>query len=111
VGGRFARDLEQAGPDAAIDFVLGKLRGMIGAEVDRRYMGGAVTAWTSDPLVRGCYASARPGGYPMREVLRAPVADRVFFAGEACHENLWATVGGADISGTETARAVVRMLA
>ncbi|RBI83482.1 FAD-dependent oxidoreductase [Rhodosalinus halophilus] len=111
VGGRFARDLEQAGPDAAIDFVLGKLRGMIGSDVDRHYMGGAVTAWSSDPLVRGCYASARPGGYPMREVLRAPVADRIFFAGEACHEDLWATVGGADISGTETARAVVRLLA
>ncbi|WP_397541927.1 FAD-dependent oxidoreductase [Roseovarius salis] len=110
VGGSFARELERAGPRAATDFVLGKLRGMIGADVDRYVTGSAVTEWTKDPLTRGCYASAVPGGYPMREVLRAPVAERVFFAGEACHESLWATVGGADISGAETAQAVIRTL-
>lgn len=108
VGGRFARDLEKAGPAAAQDFVLGKLRGMIGSDVDRYLTGSAVTEWSSDPHVRGCYASAVPGGHPMRKVLRAPVADRIFFAGEACHPDLWATVGGADISGTRTAIAVTR---
>jgi len=110
VGGRFARDLEAAGEAAAVDFVLGKLRALIGRDVDRHFQGAAVTAWTADPLVRGCYASARPGGYPMRESLRAPVADRLFFAGEACHPDLWATVGGADSSGAQTASEVVRAL-
>eukprot|EP00752_Nemacystus_decipiens_P000652 g652.t1 len=110
VGGSFARDLEAAGEAAAVDFVLSTLRRLIGGEVDRQFQGAAVTAWTSDPLIRGCYASARPGGYPMRAVLRAPVADRLFFAGEACHEDMWATVGGADLSGAETAAAVVRAL-
>ena len=42
----------------------------------------------------------------MREVLRRPVGERVFLAGEACHGDLWATVGGADLSGRDTARAV-----
>ena len=111
VGGRFARDLEKAGAAAAIDFVKGKLRALIGSEVDRQFQGAAVTAWTSDPLIRGCYASARPGGYAMRDVLRMPVAERIYFAGEACHSDLWATVGGADISGRDTARAVMRALA
>lgn len=111
VGGAFARELERAGTAAATDFVLGKLRHLIGSDVDRYLTGSAVTAWSSNPHVLGCYASARPGGYAMREVLCRPVAERVFFAGEACHEDLWATVGGADISGTQTAQTVARALA
>lgn len=110
VGGSFARELERAGTAAATDFVLGKLRHLIGGDVDRYLTGSAVTEWSSDPHVLGCYASAIPGGYAMREVLRRPVADRVYFAGEACHDDLWATVGGADISGTRTAEAVARQL-
>jgi len=110
VGGTFARELELAGTAAATDFVLEKMRGMIGRDVDRYLVGSAVTAWRSDPFVRGCYASARPGAYPLRAALRTPVADRVFLAGEACHESLWATVGGADLSGAETAAAVARTL-
>lgn len=47
----------------------------------------------------------------MRAVLRRPVGARIFFAGEACHEYLRATVGGADASGTRTAKAVLRQLA
>lgn len=110
VGGSFARDLERAGEAAALDYALGKLRSLIGADVDKHYVAGAVTMWTADPLFRGCYASAVPGAHPMRAVLRQPVGDRIFFAGEACHPSLWATVGGADLSGAETAAKVARVL-
>lgn len=110
VGGRFARDLERAGPAAAVDFVRGKLRHLIGSDVDRHLSGSFATAWSGDPLTRGCYASARPGAWPLRAVLRHPVAARIFLAGEACHEELWATVGGADISGGRAARDVARAL-
>lgn len=109
-GGSFARELELAGKDAAIDFVLGRLRGMVGSDVDKYLTGAAATEWGNNPLVQGCYASARPGAYAMREVLRRPVGDRVFFAGEACHEDLWATVGGADHAGTDTGTAVASMI-
>ncbi|MDA0218279.1 MAG: NAD(P)/FAD-dependent oxidoreductase [Proteobacteria bacterium] len=111
VGGSFARDLEQAGQDAAIDFVMERLRGMLGSEVDRTFLGGTATAWTSDPLFRGCYASALPGAWPLRRVLREPVGERIFFAGEACHPEMWATVGGADLSGSQVAATVIDTLA
>ena len=110
VGGSFARDLEQAGEDAAIDFALETLRGMIGSDVDRKFVKGAVTGWRGDAAFRGAYASAEPGAYPLRRVLRERVGDRVYFAGEACHESMWATVSGADGSGAETAREVVRAI-
>lgn len=111
VGGTFAQELEGAGAAAAIDFVQTTLRNLLGSDVDRYFQGGATTAWRSDPLVKGCYASAAPGMYDMRAVLRAPVAERVFFAGEACHLDMWATVGGADLSGRDTAGEVAKVLA
>ncbi|WP_317055390.1 flavin monoamine oxidase family protein [Roseovarius rhodophyticola] len=110
VGGDFARELELAGADTAMDFVVGKLRNLIGADVDKYLTKGTVSEWGKDPFVRGCYASAAPGGFPMREVLRQPVGDRIFFAGEACHEDIWATVGGADVTGTRVAEDLADLL-
>jgi ADP-ribose pyrophosphatase YjhB (NUDIX family) len=40
-----------------------------------------------------------------------PFRDRLFFAGEAAHETLWGTVGGAWESGERAADAVLRRLA
>lgn len=110
VGGSFARELELAGEAAATDFVVGKLRSLIGGDVDKHLMKTAVSNWGENPLVRGCYASAAPGAYPMRAVLRKPEADRIFFAGEACHKDLWATVGGADLSGAAAADDIAKLL-
>jgi len=110
VGGSFARDLEAAGHAVAADFVVMKLRQLIGSDVDRYLVSSAVTSWGKNEFVRGCYASAKPGAYLQRDVLRQSVGDRIFFAGEACHDDLWATVGGADRSGSDTALAVIRKL-
>ena len=110
VGGSFARELELAGEATATDFVVGKLRSLIGRDVDKYLVKSAVTNWGENPLARGCYASAAPGGYAMREVLRQPVGQRIFFAGEACHEDLWATVGGADLTGVAAANDIAKLL-
>ena len=40
-----------------------------------------------------------------------PVRNRVFFAGEAVHETVWGTVGGAWDSGNRAAEAVLRRIA
>ena len=106
VGGEFARALEREGPRAATDFALSTLRGIFGSEVDRQLVKAHATAWGSDPLARGAYASAEPGRRDMRDVLREPVGDRLWFAGEACSEDDWATVAGAHKSGVATARAL-----
>ena len=94
-GGALARELEAAGDAAALDFVRSVLRDVFGASVDRAFAKGHVTRWASDPWALGAYSAARPGHSHMRSRLAEPVADRVFFAGEAC-EPQWATqVAGA----------------
>ena len=110
VGGNFARELERAGRDAAVDFVLGELRRLFGTSVDRQIVAADFVPWGLDPWTRGAYASAEPGAYPLRRVLRQPVGDRIWFAGEACSAANWATVHGAHGTGQDAARDISRRL-
>ncbi len=111
VGGRFAEILEAEGEEASIEFAVSDLRKIYGGDVDKALVKASATAWGQNPLTYGSYASAEPGAYPLREVLREAVAERVWFAGEACSPLEWATVGGAHKSGEATARELARQLA
>lgn len=64
-----------------------------------------VTHWTTDPFSRGSYSFIPVGASPAdMDTLRAPVADRVFFAGEGTRFRTSSTVHGAFLSGVEVAR-------
>ena len=106
VGGDFARDLGKAGGEAAIDFARSELRAIFGGAIGRHLVKGHFTRWGANRLTRGSCASAEPGAYRLRAVLRRPVGDRVWFAGEACSVGDWATVHGAHESGRNVARLV-----
>ena len=111
VGGSFGYELSAAGKAAAIDFGLGELRKLFGADVDKHFVKGEFTGWAENPLTLGGYAAARPGRAAAREDLRRPLASRLFFAGEACSGAYFATCGGAHMSGRETAGEVASILA
>ncbi len=114
IGGSPAWELARAGDAAAADFALSELRRLFGARADRLFAGGArlVTHWDSDPWVRGAYAYATPGQAGARAALAEPLAGgHVIFAGEACHDGLAGTVGGAWLSGESAAAAVARATA
>ena len=110
VGGGLAEELEAAGEAAALDFVLSELRGIFGGEVDRAFVKGSVTAWGRNPLTLGSYASAEPGKANTRAVLREPIGERIWFAGEACSATQWSTVAGAHKSGLAAAAALIEAL-
>jgi monoamine oxidase len=61
-------------------------------------------------LSLGSWAVAPPGLAPMRMRLREPVADRIWFAGEALSREQWGTVGGAWAEGERAAEAIARRL-
>jgi monoamine oxidase len=85
------------------------LRRLVGARADRVFAGGArlVTRWDADPWARGAYAYVPPGQAGARAALAEPLAEgRLVFAGEACHDGLAGTVGGAWLSGEAAARTV-----
>ena len=66
-----------------------------------------VTRWRSDPWTHGSYSFV-PAGSSFEEhaILGEPIADRVFFAGEATNDDYPATVHGALLSGRRAARQI-----
>jgi monoamine oxidase len=110
VGGDFAWEMSAAGEAAGVDFVADRLCGIFGNDVRKHVGRAAMTNWGGERFVRGAYAAARPGKAAARATLMEPVADRIWFAGEALAGPLIQTCGGARLSGEAVARQVAGQL-
>jgi monoamine oxidase len=110
VAGSFGRDLSAQGDAAMVAFASDWLAGLYGAEVKKAIGRTHATRWNAEPWTLGASSAAVPGGEYARRVLFEPVNDAVWFAGEAAHETLWGTVGGAWESGERAADAVLQKL-
>jgi monoamine oxidase len=62
--------------------------------------------WRRDPFSRGAYSYVGVGGLPAQRGLKRPVADTLYFAGEATETEEMGTVAGAIASGRRAARSV-----
>lgn len=103
IGGDFAWEVECAGEAAAIDFATERLVRTYGSDARKAVKRGAMTSWGSERWTRGAYAAARPGRAQARKTLMQPVAERIWFAGEALAGPLMQTCGGARLSGEAAA--------
>jgi monoamine oxidase len=110
VAGKFGADLAASGEAEMVSFALDWLTSLYGTEVRKAVKRTSATRWNHEPWMLGAFSAAAPGGQWARAALAEPVRDRIFFAGEATHETLWGTVGGAWASGERAADAVLRKL-
>jgi monoamine oxidase len=110
VGGRLAAELERAGERTLTGYALDRLKLMFGNAIEQRIVATTATAWAGEPHVLGAYSAALPGEAHRRAALGAPLAERLFFAGEACHSEFFSTAHGAYLSGVAAARAAARAL-
>ena len=110
-GGRFARELEDAGDGALAAQSIDEIAGFLGNDFRRRLKPLAESRWAHDPFARGSYSHALPGRAGDRAVLAAPVDGRLFFAGEATSPNFFSTAHGARDSGERAAAEVMAALA
>ena len=108
VGGKFGRDLAAQGEAAMVAFAQDWLTGLYGADIKKAVRRTSTTRWSDEPWVMGAMSSASPGGQGARRVLMEPFRERIWFAGEAVHETLPGTVGGAWESGERAAEAAMR---
>jgi monoamine oxidase len=109
-GGRFARDIEAAGTDAAIALTLDALAEAFGQSIRRHIRAAAATSWCADPHVMGGYSCALPGKAHLRPLLAEPVGDHLLFAGEACSLDAYGTVHGAHATGVAAAKRAAEAL-
>jgi monoamine oxidase len=109
VGGRFGAELSKAGEAAMTDFATGWLADLFGADVKKAVGRTHATRWSAEPLALGAFSAAAVNGQGGRRIMMEPVRERLFFAGEAIHETLWGTVGGAWESGERAADAALKL--
>ena len=110
VAGSFGRDLAAKGPREMTAFAVEWIDKLYGADVKKAVKRTHATQWASSPFVQGSFSAASVGGQPSRRILMEPLFDRVFYAGEAAHETLWGTVGGAWESGERAADAALKLV-
>lgn len=109
-GGIYARELEAAGAATAVAVALDWLVAHFGSDIRTRVARAVATGWGLEPHVGGAWSVASPGRAGARAALRQPHADRVFLAGEACHDVLWGTVAGAWETGEAAARETLKLV-
>jgi monoamine oxidase len=83
LGGDFARSFLSRPEPEVIASIVERLGVLLGEDVSKSFVAGRVHAWGNDPWALGCYSYAKPGQASARAKLAEPVADRLFFAGEA----------------------------
>ncbi len=87
-----------------------RLAAILGSNASGAVTGGRLAGWWTDPYARGSYSIAAPDHAGARDALRAPVAERVYFAGEALAGGGAMTVGGATLDGERAARDILKRL-
>jgi monoamine oxidase len=102
--------LEGRGADAARRFARAVLAEHFGHGVLAGLAMPAVTNWRGDLLSLCSWATVPPGSHADRDTLKAPVGERIWFAGEALSRAQWGTVGGAWQEGERAADAIAARL-
>lgn len=107
MAGDAAEDTEKESDEKLVSEVTHILTKMFPKENVPRPIESIITRWRSDPYARGSYSYIAPGATGEDYTrMAAPVADKVFFAGEATCGTHPATVHGAYISGLRAASEV-----
>jgi Flavin containing amine oxidoreductase len=110
VAGSFGRDLSAKGEAEMFAFATDWLVNLYGAEIKNAIGRKHATRWNSEPYALGAWSAAVPGSQFARKLLLGAVTTNVWYAGEAAHETLWGTVGGAWESGERAADAALRQI-
>jgi monoamine oxidase len=106
-GGKFARDLEDAGDGALMATSIDEIVALLGSDYRKKLKPLGESRWAHDVFAHGSYSHALPGHADKRAVLAAPVDGRLFFAGEATSPHFFSTAHGAQETGVRAAGEVM----
>jgi monoamine oxidase len=110
INGPQAASFVQAGREKILQYAIYSLAGIFGLPVlflERELVASQITDWGTDPFSLGAYSYDMLPSKKSRRLLQQPVADTLYFAGEALYEGAHpGTVEAALISGMAAAKKV-----
>ncbi|MGQ0656039.1 MAG: flavin monoamine oxidase family protein [Betaproteobacteria bacterium] len=106
-GGPKAAALTGLPAPALVDAALLSVERVFGKRARRLLAFAIAQDWEADPFSRGGYSYVLVGGKGAREELARPVADTLYFAGEATDSEEAGTVAGALRSGQRAAQQII----
>jgi monoamine oxidase len=109
VGGPRAQHLQTRGRDELIELALGSAQQALGFpdSLHAELVAAHLHDWGGDPYARGAYSYIGVGGAEAPRQLAQPLAERLYFAGEAADPDSSGTVEAALQSGRRAARALL----
>jgi monoamine oxidase len=103
------RQIEDWSDQAIVSSAMETLKTIFGVDIPDP-MDAQITRWASDPFALGSYSYNALGSTPQdREILAAPVGQRLFFAGEATEPDYFGTTHGAYLSGLRAAEEILSL--
>lgn len=95
--------------DTLLNTVMNDLESMIDRPIRDQLVDSWLVRWDTNPFIRGAYSNHPVGvGLEEHRILAQPIADRLFFAGEATAlDGSYATVHGAIASGQRVVKEIL----
>jgi monoamine oxidase len=110
-GGPKAARLTGSSPHKLLQKALASVEAVFQNGAGKQLAASYVQDWQADPFARGGYSYVLVGGAGAREQLAEPLAQTLYFAGEATDADEAGTVAGALRSGRRAAREVLANMA
>jgi monoamine oxidase len=104
--GDAARKLTNMGEEQALSTGISNLKRILNHS-DLQPVSAKMTNWSKDPFALGAYSYTPPGALHARSELAAPTMNKIFWAGEATHEQYYGSIDGGLESGKRAASEVL----
>lgn len=88
--------------DEILKIILGELDAMFDGKATKYYLKHVIQNWSAEPYIKGSYTHFHESENNSVEIMKKPMDNKVYFAGEALHEYAGATVQGAGLSAKTT---------
>lgn len=94
--------------DEIIAKVLGVLDELYDGKATETYVKHVIQNWSKEPFIKGSYSYYGSSYRQEQETIKAPIDNKVYFAGEALSFDNSSTVHGAAETGTEVAEQIIQ---
>jgi len=93
--------------DLIISKILDELDEMFDGAARRHYVKHIIQNWSKEPFIQGSYSFYGSNESSIKERIKSPIQNKVYFAGEALAEDESSTVHGAGLSAYEVTESMI----